>query len=74
MLRNGVWPSYPTVNLILPSAMADITKRFEAFYNRKYNSRKLTWLYSEGEVQIRAAFPKGVKILRVATLQVCGAS
>jgi len=45
ILTNGNWPieDYPTCTI--PKLMTGVSEKFLAYYNRKFNNRKLKWLH-----------------------------
>ncbi|KAI5308573.1 hypothetical protein KEM55_005381, partial [Ascosphaera atra] len=69
VLSSAAWPSYPDVDVNLPSEISNALEDFEAFYNGKHNGRKLTWKHSLAYCQLKASFPKGKKEIVVSSFQ-----
>eukprot|EP01012_Entosiphon_sulcatum_P022321 TRINITY_DN27257_c0_g1_i1.p1 TRINITY_DN27257_c0_g1~~TRINITY_DN27257_c0_g1_i1.p1 ORF type:complete len:722 (-),score=154.17 TRINITY_DN27257_c0_g1_i1:41-2206(-) len=69
VLTTGYWPTYPPCEVNLPKELAEHTELFKAFYLGKYQGRKLQWLPTLAQCQIRANFPKGRRELSVSLIQ-----
>jgi cullin-4 len=48
VLTSGYWPTYPQVDLVLPSTFVQYQKVFESFFLSKHSGRRLTWVTSLG--------------------------
>lgn len=71
VLTTGHWPSYKTVDVVLPPALAQCIQAFRDFYEEKNGaSRRLTWTHSLGQVTVKATFGKKSYDLQMTTLQV----
>jgi len=69
VLTQGYWPTYPPVEVTLPSEVSRMQEVFNAYYTGKHNGRRLQWHPFLGHCTIRAAFPSGRKELVVSLLQ-----
>ncbi|KAJ8767678.1 hypothetical protein K2173_018236 [Erythroxylum novogranatense] len=69
VLTTGFWPTYKSSDLILPLEMARGVEVFKSFYNRKANSRKLTWIFSLGTCHLNGRFEQKTIELVVSTYQ-----
>lgn len=69
VLSAASWPTYPDVQVRIPSVIATAVNDFEQFYNNKYNGRKLQWKHQLAHCQLQARFPKGNKVLVVSSFQ-----
>lgn len=69
LLTQGNWPTYTMYDTTnLPPAVIRAMDAFTAFHTAKFNSRKLHWVHSLGQVELRAKFNK-VYTMTVAPLQ-----
>ncbi|KAJ3069928.1 Cullin-3 [Podochytrium sp. JEL0797] len=56
------WPTFPSPPVNYPQALLSTVSRFERYYLQKRSSgRRLTWLHSMGNADVRAHFTKGRK-------------
>lgn len=69
VLTMGYWPSYPSVQVLVPPEIQRIQEQFSTFYLSKHNGRKLLWQPSLGYSLLRATFKTGVKELQVSLYQ-----
>ncbi|CAO3591067.1 unnamed protein product [Absidia cylindrospora] len=69
VLSQGVWPTHPTTDIILPTNMARLLDAYQLFYTRKFNGRKLTWRNALGTCILKAHFPLAKKELSVSLFQ-----
>ncbi|XP_064455149.1 cullin-4A-like [Ornithodoros turicata] len=69
ILTMGYWPTYPTVDVALPSAMVELQEVFKRYYLGKHSGRKLQWQPTLGHCVLRARFPGGSKELQVSLFQ-----
>lgn len=58
VLTTGFWPSFPKVDLALPSNFAACASVFTSYYQEKTNHRKLTWVHSLGTCTVRGNYGK----------------
>lgn len=60
VLTVGFWPATPAVELLhLPPSLLAAQQRFEAFYAKHYQGRRLAWAHLLGSCVLRAQFPQG---------------
>ncbi|XKL62754.1 hypothetical protein PGB90_002587 [Kerria lacca] len=69
ILTMGYWPTYPNMEVNLPSVMAIYQHQFNTFYHGKYNGRKLQWQPTLGHCVLKAFFNQGNKELQVSLFQ-----
>jgi cullin 1 len=74
ILTTGHWPQYKYYNeIVLPSSMLKCMETFKMYYDNMTNNnkRKLTWVYSLGNVNIKGSFNNFKKTydINVTTLQ-----
>ncbi|RDW63037.1 cullin family protein [Aspergillus mulundensis] len=69
VLSASAWPTYPDIQVRIPTEIATAINDFEKFYDTKYNGRKLAWKHQLAHCQIRARFPGGNKELAVSSFQ-----
>ncbi len=70
VLTQAHWPTYPNIEVVLPTELAAAAERFEAFYQKRNSGRRLHWQHSLGTLSITTYFGKaGVKELNVSTFQ-----
>ncbi|KAJ4705266.1 cullin 1 [Melia azedarach] len=69
VLTTGLWPSYKSSDLNLPSEMIKGIEAFKKFYETKTKMRKLTWIYSLGNCHINGKFEQKTIELVVSTYQ-----
>jgi cullin 4 len=69
VLTSGFWPSYPLVDLNLPSGLAAAQHVFAEHYLQKHSGRRLVWVNSLGTALVRAKFDSGMKELAVSAFQ-----
>eukprot|EP00761_Pharyngomonas_kirbyi_P014061 gb/GECH01014091.1/.p1 GENE.gb/GECH01014091.1/~~gb/GECH01014091.1/.p1 ORF type:complete len:784 (+),score=155.95 gb/GECH01014091.1/:1-2352(+) len=68
VLTTVAWPITPGDPITIPAALAEAQDAFKRFYNTRYGSRVLTWIYSFNHVQIHAHFSR-IKTLDVGAYQ-----
>lgn len=56
ILTMGYWPTYPNMEVNLPSVMAIYQNHFNTFYHGKYNGRKLQWQPTLGHCVLKSYF------------------
>ncbi len=70
VLTQAHWPTYPNIDVVLPTELAAAAEQFEAFYQNRNSGRRLHWQHSLGTLSITAHFEKaGIKELQVSTFQ-----
>jgi len=69
VLTAGIWPTYPAIEVELPTELARCQEVFREFYNTKHSGRTLTFQSSLGHCLIKARFEKGTKELVVSLFQ-----
>ncbi|GAB4840631.1 hypothetical protein Ancab_021398 [Ancistrocladus abbreviatus] len=69
VLTTGYWPTYPPMDVQLPSELTFYQDIFKSFYLSKYHGRRLMWQNSLGHCVLKADFPKGRKELAVSLFQ-----
>lgn len=69
VLTMGYWPTYPPMDVALPSELVQYQQAFQTFYLSKHNGRKLQWQPSLGQCVLKAGFVNGEKELQVSFLQ-----
>jgi cullin-4 len=69
ILSASSWPTYPTVNVIIPPQIKQAIDKFEAHYKLKHSGRKLEFKHALAHCQLKAKFPKGSKELVVSSFQ-----
>lgn len=58
ILTMGYWPTYPVMEVTLPSEMVQYQDIFNKFYLGKHSGRKLQWQPTLGHCVLRAEFPQ----------------
>ncbi|KAL1121990.1 hypothetical protein AAG570_003398 [Ranatra chinensis] len=69
ILTMGYWPTYPVMEVTVPTEMIHYQNHFTKFYLGKHNGRKLQWQPTLGHCVLRADFPQGKKELQVSLFQ-----
>ena len=72
VLTTGYWPTYKGYDgLILPPIMAKCVQVFSEFYTEETNhgTRRLQWIHSQGNAEVRAKLGKSRYELQVVSLQ-----
>jgi len=69
VLSMAFWPTYPLLQVHIPSYMAKYQEIFNKFYQGKYSGRKLQWQPSLGHCVLKANFQSGQKELQVSLFQ-----
>mmetsp|Transcript_9046 Transcript_9046/g.15294 ORF Transcript_9046/g.15294 Transcript_9046/m.15294 type:complete len:756 (-) Transcript_9046:308-2575(-) len=72
VLTTGYWPTYRGYDgLILPPIMARCVQVFSEFYTEETNhgTRRLQWIHSQGNAEVRAKLGKSRYELQVVSLQ-----
>ncbi|MCL7033035.1 hypothetical protein MKW94_018899 [Papaver nudicaule] len=71
ILTTGHWPTYKTIDLNLPTEMAQCVLSFKDYYQSKTKNRKLTYLYTLGSCNGLGKFQKKPVELILSTHQAC---
>lgn len=70
ILTSGSWPSFPPFQEVkLPIDLELGIKKFEDYYNQKFNGRKLTWQLQSSRGEIHAYCFKTNHVFTASTLQ-----
>lgn len=70
ILTSGSWPSHPPhQDMKLPPELQAGVEKFEAYYNAKFNGRKLTWLLQSSKGEIHSYCFKSTYVFTASTLQ-----
>lgn len=69
VLTTGYWPANPHIDIRLPPEIIPYQERFKAFYDAKYQGRRLMWTYALHRCIVTARFPRGRKELELSLYQ-----
>ncbi|XP_015188193.1 PREDICTED: cullin-4A-like isoform X1 [Polistes dominula] len=69
ILTMGYWPTYPVMEVTLPTEMVQYQDVFNKFYLGKHSGRKLQWQPTLGHCVLKAWFNQGNKELQVSLFQ-----
>jgi cullin-4 len=69
VLSAAAWPTYPDVEVRLPSEVAKHIEKYDRHYKNKHSGRRLTWKHALAHSVVRANFTKGTKELLVSSFQ-----
>lgn len=69
ILTMGYWPSYPMMEVTMPSQLLELQSVFNKFYLQKHTGRKLQWQPTLGHCVLKACFDQGPKDLQVSLFQ-----
>lgn len=69
ILTMGYWPSYPLMEVTMPSSLLELQSVFNKFYLQKHTGRKLQWQPTLGHCVLKATFDQGPKDLQVSLFQ-----
>ncbi|KAI9593415.1 Cullin [Syncephalis fuscata] len=59
VLGTSAWPlNPPATSFTVPPELESIFKRFQDFYDSKYQGRKLTWLFQHSRAEVRTTYLK----------------
>lgn len=56
ILTMGYWPTYPVVEVNIPSQLVTLQNVFNKFYLNKHSGRKLQWQPTLGHCVLKASF------------------
>jgi cullin 1 len=69
ILTNSHWPNFKLYDIIIPNEMKKITFIFNDYFIQKYNNRKISWIYTQGNILLTIILNKKVYDMNVTTLQ-----
>lgn len=69
ILTMGYWPTYPVMEVTIPSQLVEYQNVFTKFYLAKHSGRKLQWQPTLGHCVLKAIFDQGPKDLQVSLFQ-----
>lgn len=70
VLSQGAWPKYPEEKDVrLPHVVAKEVERFDAWYCKLHSGRKVSWIHSLAQAEVRANLPEGKRHLVLGGLQ-----
>lgn len=69
VLSAAAWPTYPDVDVNLPSEVAKHIEKYDRHYRNKHTGRRLTWKHALAHSIVKAQFNKGSKELVVSGFQ-----
>lgn len=69
MLTTGYWPTPPHIEIHLPLEIVPYQERFKAYYDEKYQGRRLMWSYALHRCIVTARFPRARKELELSLYQ-----
>lgn len=69
ILTMGYWPSYPLMEVTMPTQLVELQTIFNKFYLAKHSGRKLQWQPTLGHCVLKAKFQQGPKDLQVSLFQ-----
>lgn len=69
ILTMGYWPSYPLMEVTMPTQLLELQSVFNKFYLQKHTGRKLQWQPTLGHCVLKARFDQGPKDLQVSLFQ-----
>lgn len=69
VLSAVAWPSYPDVDINMPSEVARQIEKYDRHYKHKHSGRRLIWKPSLAHSVMKASFKKGAKELVLSGFQ-----
>ena len=69
VLTTGYWPTYRSTNVTIPDEMSKCMTIFKKWHDNKHAKRKLTWMSTLGNANVRGTFGGRWYDLNVSTLQ-----
>lgn len=69
VLTTGFWPTYKSPEVVLPENMSTCMGIFKEWHDNKHAKRKLAWIHSLGNANVRGTFGKKSYDMQVTTLQ-----
>ena len=69
ILTMGYWPTYPVMEVTMPSQLVEYQNTFTKFYLAKHSGRKLQWQPTLGHCVLKAQFDAQPKDLQVSLFQ-----
>lgn len=71
VLTNGTWPTQESPQLQIPPELKTCAEKFSFWYKSQNSSKTLTWLYSNGQVEMQTLFSAKKYQLIVNVYQAC---
>lgn len=69
ILTMGYWPTYPIMEVTMPSLLLELQSIFNKFYLAKHSGRKLQWQPTLGSCVLTSRFEHGPKEFLVSLFQ-----
>lgn len=69
ILTMGYWPTYPLMEVTMPSLLVELQSIFNKFYLAKHSGRKLQWQPTLGSCVLTSRFEQGPKEFLVSLFQ-----
>jgi cullin-4 len=69
VLTMGSWPTYDTMEVVIPPQLNDLQTAFKDFYLSKNKGRQLIWQYNLASASMNSRFKNGTKELEVSMFQ-----
>lgn len=69
ILTMGYWPTYPLMEVTMPSLLLELQSIFNKFYLAKHSGRKLQWQPTLGSCVLTSRFEHGSKEFLVSLFQ-----
>jgi cullin 1 len=69
ILTNSHWPNFKLFDIIIPKSIQKLISVFNTFFINKYNHKKITWIYSQGNIILKGLFNKKIYDIQVSILQ-----
>lgn len=69
VLTTGYWPAHTHIDISVPAEIVPYQERFKAYYNNKYQGRRLMWAHALDRCVVTARFPRGRKELELTLYQ-----
>lgn len=69
VLSAAAWPTYPSIEVVIPKDVSRAIENFQAYYKLKHKGRSLDWKHSLAHCQMKAQFPGGNKDIIVSSFQ-----
>ena len=69
VLTTGYWPTYKSPEITLTDEMSQCMRYFCEWHDQRHSQRKLSWVFTQGNAVVRAAYGKKTYELQVVTLQ-----
>jgi cullin 4 len=69
VLSAAAWPTYPDIEVNLPTEVASQIEKFDKYYKQKHTGRRLSWKHALAHSIVKANFSKGTKELSLSAFQ-----